>query len=141
MKLRKQLPDEIISLLGEGVEVVGDISFTHGLRVDGTIKGKIRSEATLVIGPKGKVEGEVSIRRVSVTGEFRGTIHASDRIEIHREGKVCGDLFTPCLIIEAGAFFEGKCNMSEQKVAKPAEGALLRAVEPPSESGRATAGN
>jgi len=141
MKLKKHSPDEIISLLGEGVEVVGDASFTHGLRVDGTIKGKIRSEATLVIGQKGKVEGDVSIRRVSVTGEFRGTIHASDRIEIHREGKVWGDLFTPCLIIEAGAFFEGKCNMSEQKAAKPAEGALLRAVEPPSESGRITAGS
>ena len=141
MKFKKDTPDEIVSLLGEGVEVVGDLSFTHGLRVDGTVKGKVRSEATLVIGPKGKVEGEVSIRRVSITGEFRGTVHASDRVEIHREGKVYGDLYTPCLIIEAGAFFEGKCNMSEQKVAKPGEAPLLRAVEPPSDSGRATAGS
>ena len=141
MKFKKQTPDEIVSLLGEGVEAVGEISFANGLRVDGIIKGKVRSEATLVIGPKGKVEGEVFIRRVSITGEFHGTIHASDRIEIHREGKAFGDLFTPCLIIEAGALFEGKCNMSEQKVTKPAEGTLLRAVEPPSESGRATAGS
>ena len=141
MKFKKHTPDQIVSLLGEGVEVVGEMSFTQGLRVDGTVRGKIRSEATLVIGPKGKVEGEVSIRRVSITGEFRGTVHASERVEIHREGRVYGELYTPCLIIEAGAFFEGKCNMSEQKNAKPAEGTLLRAVDPPSEAGRATAGS
>lgn len=141
MKLKKHTPDQIISLLGEGVEVAGEMSFSQGLRVDGSVKGKIRSEATLVIGPKGKVEGDVSIRRVSITGEFRGTVHASERVEIHREGRVYGELYTPCLIIEAGAFFEGKCNMGEQKSAKPAEPTLLRAVDPPAEAGRATAGS
>jgi cytoskeletal protein CcmA (bactofilin family) len=141
MKFKKQTPEDIVSLLGEGVEVVGEISFAHGLRVDGNIRGKIRSEATMVIGPKGRVEGEAAIRRVSITGEFHGTIHASDRIEIHREGKVYGDLYTPCLIIEAGALFEGKCNMSEQKAAGAPEATVLRAVEPPAEAGRASAGN
>jgi cytoskeletal protein CcmA (bactofilin family) len=141
MKFKKHTPDQIASLLGEGVEVVGEVSFKQGFRVDGSVKGKIRSEATLVIGPKGKVEGDVFVRRVSITGEFHGTVHASERVEIHREGKVYGELYTPCLIIEAGAFFEGKCNMSEQKSAKPAEATLLRAVDPPSEAGRATAGS
>ena len=138
MIFKRQMPDEIVSLLGEGVEIAGEISFTHGFRVDGTVKGKIRSEATLVVGAKGKVEGEVVIRRVSITGEFHGTIHASDRIEIHREGKVYGDLYTPCLIIEAGALFEGKCNMSEQKAATTGEGTVLKAVAPPSESAQAS---
>ncbi len=141
MKFKKQTPDAIVSLLGEGVEVVGEISFAQGLRVDGNIRGKVRSEATLVIGPKGKVEGEITVRRVSISGEFHGSIHASDRIEIRREGKAYGDLYTPCLIIEAGALFEGKCNMSEQKVAKAPEGTLLRAVETPGEPGRASAGS
>ena len=89
MKLKRHPPDEIISLLGEGVEVVGEIAFTHGFRVDGSVKGKIRSESTLVVGPKGKVEGEASIRRISITGEFRGSIKASERVEIHRGGKAC----------------------------------------------------
>jgi cytoskeletal protein CcmA (bactofilin family) len=140
MKFKKSTADDIVSILGEGVEMVGELSFTHGLRVDGVVKGKVRSEATLLIGPKGKVEAEVSVRRVSITGEFHGTIRATDRVEIHREGKVYGELFTPCLIIEAGALFEGKCNMSEQANAKP-EGTLLRAVESPQEAGRASAGS
>ena len=114
MKFAKGRPEEIVSILGEGLEMSGEVSFTQGLRVDGVLKGKVSSEARLVIGPKGRVEADVRIRSISINGEFRGTIHASDRVEVHKEGRVFGELFTPCLIIEAGALFEGKCNMSEQ---------------------------
>jgi cytoskeletal protein CcmA (bactofilin family) len=121
--------DEIVSLLGEGAEVKGEIAFANGLRVDGVVKGKMRSEAALVIGPAGKVDAEVRIKRVSVNGEFRGVIHASDRVEIHKDGKVYGDIYTPCLIIEAGAVFEGKCNMSEKTSSKQEDSPSLKAVE------------
>ncbi len=117
MRFRKENADEIVSILGEGVEFAGELCFTHGIRVDGSVQGKIRADASLVIGPKGKIEADVTIRRVAIHGEFHGTIHATDRVEILREGKVFGDLYTPCLIIEAGALFEGKCNMNDQKAA------------------------
>jgi len=115
MKFKKEDQDEMTSLLSEGVEFVGDLSFTLGLRVDGVVKGKVRSESILIIGPKGRVEAEVSIKRISINGEFHGVIYATDRVEIHKDGKVYGDINTPCLIIEAGALFEGKCNMSDRK--------------------------
>jgi len=133
MRFKEKPQDEILSVLGEGVEVSGEISFTHGLRVEGCIKGKIRSEAFLTIGPKGRIDAEISIRRISINGEFRGIIHASDRIEIHKDGKVYGDVYTPCLIIEAGALFEGKCNMSDKKGPKVEEGTVLKAVDTPVE--------
>ena len=128
MKFKRENADEILSILGDGVEFQGELSFTHGIRVDGVVRGKIRSESCLVIGPKGRVEADVAIRRVSIHGEFHGAIQASDRVEIHREGKVYGDLFTPCLIIEAGALFEGKCNMNESRVGQ-AKIAAAGAVE------------
>ena len=129
MKLKKESPDEIVSILGEDVEVAGDISFTRGLRVDGAVKGKLRSEAMLQIGPQGRVEGEAVVRKVLVSGELRGVVHASDRVEIRKEGKIYGDVFTPCLIIEAGAVFEGKCNMSERNAEK--EDSMPKAVDTP----------
>lgn len=118
MKFKKETADEILSILGEGVEMQGELSFSHGIRVDGIIRGKVRSESCLVIGPKGSVQAEVNIRKILINGEFRGSIRASDRVEIHKDGKVYGDLYTPCLIIEAGALFEGKCNMNEQRTAE-----------------------
>jgi cytoskeletal protein CcmA (bactofilin family) len=134
MKFRKDAPGEIQSLLGEGVELTGELSFTHGLRVDGIVRGKVRSEGSLVIGARGKVEAEVVIQRISINGEFRGAIHAADRVEIHKDGRVYGEIYTPCLIIEAGALFEGKCNMSDQKTSRPEEKSQLKAVESSSDA-------
>jgi cytoskeletal protein CcmA (bactofilin family) len=126
--------NEILSFLGEGAELSGEISFTKTLRVNGVIKGRVRSESTLEIGPGGRVDAEVSIRKISINGEFRGVIQASDRVEIHKDGRVFGDIYSPCLIIEAGAIFEGRCNMKEaNKTAGKEEKALLKRVD--SESG------
>jgi cytoskeletal protein CcmA (bactofilin family) len=111
--------DEIVSLLGEGAELNGEISFTNGLRVDGVVKGIVRSEAALVVGRAGKVEAEVFVKKICISGEFHGVIRASDRVEIYKDGKVYGDIYCPCLIIEAGAIFEGRCNMSENRNAAP----------------------
>ena len=118
--MKRKTGDEIISLLGKGAEMNGEISFTNGLRVEGTIKGTVRSEALLEIGSGGVVDADVHIRKISVDGEFRGIIHASDRVEIRKNGKVFGEIFSPCLIIEAGATFDGRCNMSDEKP-KPAK--------------------
>jgi cytoskeletal protein CcmA (bactofilin family) len=136
MNFKKGTSEAIVSLLGEGVEIVGEVSFTQGVKIDGVIKGNVKSDASLVVGSKGRVEADISARRISIGGEFRGTVHASERVEILREGKVYGDLYTPCLIIEAGAVFEGRCNMS--KAPRAEEGAVLKVVESPSEGAKST---
>ena len=103
----------VSSQLSEGVELSGEFYFSKGVRISGVVKGKIRSDASLEIGPTGRVEAEAEVRRISIQGEFSGTIRASERVEIHKEGKVRGEIFSPCLIIESGAFFDGHCNMGE----------------------------
>jgi len=105
--------NEVYSQLSEGVELSGDFYFSKGVRIGGVVKGKVRADAFLEIGPSGRVEAEIDVRRISILGEFKGTIRASERVEIHKEGKVLGEIFSPCLIIESGAFFEGHCNMGE----------------------------
>jgi cytoskeletal protein CcmA (bactofilin family) len=136
MKFKREPDQEVLSVLAEGVEFTGELRFASALRVDGVVRGKLISEGSLMIGPSGRVEAEVATRRVSISGEFHGTIRASDRIEVHKDGKVHGDLYTPCLIIEAGALFEGKCNMSEGAGANIREESLLKVVEGGAEAGR-----
>ena len=42
---------------------------------------------------------------------------ASARIEIHRTGKVNGDLVTPSLLVEEGAVFNGSVKMTSDQPA------------------------
>jgi len=105
--------NEASSQLCEGVELSGDFYFSKGVRIGGLVKGKIRADASLEVGPTGRIEADVDVRRISIQGEFKGTIRAHERVEIHKDGKVQGEIFSPCLIIESGAFFDGHCNMGE----------------------------
>jgi cytoskeletal protein CcmA (bactofilin family) len=128
---RNKSASETVSHIGKGAEVTGEVSFAGEMLVDGTIKGKINSESVLVIGPDGKVDAEVNIRKIVISGEFHGIIRASDRVQIHKDGKVFGEIFTPCFIIEAGALFEGRCSMgnSQKTAAKKEELPLPKQTE------------
>ena len=105
--------NNVNSQLGEGVELSGDFYFSKGVRIGGHLKGKLRADATLEVSPSGRIDADVDARSISIFGEVNGSIRASERVEIHKEGKVRGEIFSPCLIIEAGAFFDGHCNMGE----------------------------
>ena len=69
------------TLVGEGTCVAGDLSFSGGLHVDGTVRGNIIAEggeaaAMLVIGDRGRVEGEVRVPHVVISGSVTGDVRA-----------------------------------------------------------------
>jgi cytoskeletal protein CcmA (bactofilin family) len=66
------------------------------------------------VGETGQVDASIKVGVLSVSGTIKGTIIATEKVEIHKTGKVYGDIFTPVLNIEEGAIFEGKCQMSKE---------------------------
>jgi cytoskeletal protein CcmA (bactofilin family) len=105
---------EFRGFLGQGTELTGDLNFSDMMRVDGHINGRITTTGQLIVGESGHLDASLKVGAVSVSGTIRGTIVASEKVEIHRSGKVYGDIFTPVLNIEEGAIFEGKCQMSKE---------------------------
>lgn len=101
--------------LGEGTEVEGTLRFEGSVRIDGKFSGKIISPATLILGPSAAVDGELEVAQLAVHGALKGTVHARDRITIHSSGKVEADLKTQRLVIEPGAFFQGRCEMEREQ--------------------------
>ena len=100
--------------LDKGSHLKGELHFEETFRVDGRFEGKIPSGAELILGDSAEVEAEVHVARVSINGVFKGTIDAIERVEIHPRARVTGDIRTPVLLIEEGAFFEGSCRMSAE---------------------------
>jgi cytoskeletal protein CcmA (bactofilin family) len=85
---------------------------TSGLiRVNTRFKGEISGEGTVVVHDQGEVDGEIRTRFISVTGKIKGNVHASERLEIKEHGVVLGDIYTPCLVIDPGGYFDGQCHM------------------------------
>jgi len=106
------LPDDWVGWLEPGVEVEGKMRVSGGLiRLNTRFKGEIVSDGAVVVHDQGEVEGDIQSRVVSVTGKVKGSVHAKERLEIKEHGSVMGDIFTPCLMIDPGAFFDGQCHM------------------------------
>lgn len=97
--------------LGEGTEVRGTLRFEGSVRIDGTFSGRVVSPATLILGPKANVEGELQVGKLAVHGKLRGKVKAAEQITIHEQGRVEADLETSRLVIESGAHFNGNCDM------------------------------
>ena len=57
-------------------------------------------------------EGEIQGNQVVVIGRFEGILTAKGRVEIQAKGVVRGEVHTPCLMIEAGGIFDGRCHMT-----------------------------
>ena len=119
------LPDDWVGWLEPGVEVEGKMKVASGLiRVNAHIKGELTCEGTVVVHDQGEVEGEIRTRTISVTGKIKGDIYASAMVEIKEHGVVLGDIYTPCLVVDPGGVFDGKCHMPAPEPGAPTPEAL-----------------
>jgi len=110
--------EEWIGFLDKGVKLEGTLELAGTFRIDGEVRGTVRSKERVIIGPDGRVEGEVIAAIVTVSGKVNGKVNGLNRVEIQPTGAVEGEVFTPCLVIEAGGVIEGRCHMRAET--KPA---------------------
>jgi cytoskeletal protein CcmA (bactofilin family) len=100
--------------IDKGSFIRGDLSFEETFRIDGRFEGKIRSGGELILGDDADVNAEMEIGRLSVNGKLKGSVQATERVELLAGARVLGDISTPVLRIEEGAHFEGSCQMGKE---------------------------
>ena len=98
-----------ISLIGEGLSVVGTLHFDDGVvRLDGRVEGEILGRGILIVGRQGLFQGEMRVSTLILCGRIEGTVIASERAHIKPTGKLSGRVHASQLIIEEGGILEGK---------------------------------
>jgi cytoskeletal protein CcmA (bactofilin family) len=109
---QKASQHEIASLIGNTTTVTGNIEFSGGLRIDGTVKGSVRcvdgeKGGMLVISESGRIEGEVRAGHLVVAGRINGPVTAAQLIELQPKARVQGDVRYRALEMHHGAVVEG----------------------------------
>ena len=110
-RMKKTDNKESINIIGQGTAVQGDINSTGDLRIDGTLKGSIKTEGKLVLGQNGHIEGDVVCQNADVSGKIDAKITVSNLLSLKETAKLNGDIITSKLSIEPGATFTGSCSM------------------------------
>ncbi|MDD5348864.1 MAG: polymer-forming cytoskeletal protein [Chthoniobacteraceae bacterium] len=105
--------------LGPDVEIKGSVKFQSDLFIDGKIDGEITSPATLTVGEHADIRGEIRTKSVSVQGNVQANITVEDRCELKAGSKLTGDLKSARLVIEDGATFIGRSEVTPKGVKIP----------------------
>ncbi|MFQ6070430.1 MAG: polymer-forming cytoskeletal protein [Candidatus Aminicenantales bacterium] len=102
------------SHIGDSLHLEGELSGEEDVIIDGQFKGKINlPNNNLIVNKSGKIEADVKVRNISILGEVKGNIFASEKAFIAREGRVEGDIHAPRISITDGAQFKGSVKMNE----------------------------
>jgi len=108
--------EQLDTVLAQDVEFSGEMNFKKPLMIKGRVSGIIRSESELYIDEKARVEADIVASVVSVKGDVKGNISASERVELFSCASVVGDVEAPQVTMETGCRFNGACRMTPPKV-------------------------
>src|SRR3981081_4452150 len=121
-------------ILSSDVEIKGSIKFQKELLIDGKVEGEINSDGVLTIGEKADIRGEIKTKSITVYGKGQGNITVGERCELKSRCTLQGDLKAARLVIEEGATFIGKSEVTSGGASKaatpPARPEIVRNEEP-----------
>jgi cytoskeletal protein CcmA (bactofilin family) len=122
-----------LTVIGRAMMIRGQITSKESLHVEGQVDGTLdMPDFRLTVGPHGRVGADTKAREIEVLGTVAGDLEASKKITIRKGGRLVGDLRTPGITIEEGAYFKGKIEIVDSE--EP------QAAGTPSEGKKATAG-
>jgi cytoskeletal protein CcmA (bactofilin family) len=102
---------KIDTLIGRKSEMLGDVHFTGGLHVDGTVKGNIVADedasSLLTLSESGVIEGEVRVPNVVLNGNVIGDVHAKQHIELASNARITGNVYYSLIEMAMGAEVNG----------------------------------
>lgn len=111
-KKSNRVQNTIDTLIGVDTRIEGNVHFSGGLRIDGSVFGAITepndSPSTLILSEHGKVEGAITASKVVINGTVIGPVKATQFIELQTKARIVGDVHYNSLEMHTGAVIEGK---------------------------------
>lgn len=99
--------ERFATLIGEATSIKGDLVLSESIRIDGRLDGDATrgadAQVTVVVGPGGRVVGNITATRVVIAGSVQGTVFADESVELQATAELDGDVHCQSLRVEHGA--------------------------------------
>jgi len=103
--------------IGPSFVISGELHSSEDTIIEGRVNGQVSIKgAPLTITPRGAVRADVRAVRVLVEGQLKGSISATERIELTASAQVEGALSANQVIITEGARFDGGIDMQHRTI-------------------------
>lgn len=109
--MAKKTTEAVNTVVGKGSVLNGHFDVADGIRVDGVLKGSLKSSGALVVGASGEVDAQpIQVKDAIVAGRVQGSIEATHMVKLEASAEMIGDITAHILIIEEGAVLHGVCD-------------------------------
>lgn len=123
------------TLIGHTTELYGDMQFSGGLQVNGSISGNVvsheDSSSLLTLSEHGIIRGDVKVPNVVIYGTVIGNVHAKNHIELPSSARITGNVYYTLIEMAMGAEINGNLFHSGEEQAQDEEDEPLKLLQDP----------
>lgn len=116
-KKKQPKNSSVKTLISRQTEIQGDVKFSDGMYIEGTIKGNVIAEdnnSLLILNENGTIEGEVKVPFVKLNGMVIGDVHVSEHVELMSKARITGNVYYNLIEMAIGAEVNGKLVHSQE---------------------------
>jgi cytoskeletal protein CcmA (bactofilin family) len=107
-------PSDDRATIGRSITIRGEVIGDEDLVIQGRVEGSVNlKQHAVTIGPEGEVTADVSGRIVTVEGHVEGNLRADEQVILRGTARVHGDITSPRVMLEDGAYFRGGVDMGD----------------------------
>ena len=104
------------TILGPDASFKGELTYDKGMRLQGKFEGNILTQGRLHVTKEANMQADVDAAAISVEGQVKGKLNASDRIELKQSARYEGDLTAAKLVVDEGAILSGHVTVGPDAV-------------------------
>jgi cytoskeletal protein CcmA (bactofilin family) len=104
-----------VTRIGKSIAIKGEVSGSEDTYLDGELEGSVRLvDGGLTVGPDGRIRADLQARNIVIQGRVHGNLYGLERVELKQSAVFAGDIYTPRIAIEDGAFLEGNVRIGKE---------------------------
>ncbi len=101
----------VASVIGADLTITGNLESAGEIQIDCEVQGDIHA-GRIVVGEQAMVTGALIADAIVIRGNVQGSIRGNS-VTFQAASRIEGDVFHRSLVIEQGAYFEGKSRRSD----------------------------
>jgi len=105
-----------LTIIGTGMDINGELISQDDIRIDGKFFGDIETSGKIVISNKGFVDGNIKGKNITVHGEAKGEVIATNNFCMAPGGTFKGSVKTKYINITELAYFNGTCVIESSMI-------------------------
>lgn len=104
------------NVISSETHITGDIKAKGNIRIEGTVDGMVNSTAKVEIGSASTIKGNINSVEAEISGKVEGEVICKELLFLKRTAVINGNITTQKLVVENGAVFNGKCQMTSNSL-------------------------